>query len=39
MGNTSREANRLQQLAEMREVVLYEIFLDLQKAYDDLDMN
>ena len=37
MGNASLEAKLLQQLMEMREEVLYEIFLDLHKAYEDLD--
>ena len=31
------EANLLQQLTEMREDVLYEIFLELKKEYDALD--
>ena len=31
------EAKLLQQLASMREEVLYVIFLDLHKAYDALD--
>ena len=31
------EAKLIQQLAAMREEVLYVIFLDLTKAYDDLD--
>ena len=31
------EGNLLQQLAAMREEVLYVIFLDLTKAYDALD--
>ena len=31
------EAKTIQQLTEMREVVLYEILLDLHKAYNTLD--
>ena len=34
---SSLEAKLLQQLAAMREEVLYVIFLDLTKAYDALD--
>ena len=36
-GNATLEANLLQQLAAMREEVLYMIFMDLTKAYDALD--
>ena len=36
-GTATLEAKLLQQLAVLREEVLYVIFLDLHKAYDDLD--
>ena len=36
-GTTTLEAKLLQQLAALREEVLYVIFLDLRKAYDALD--
>ena len=36
-GTATLEAKLLQQLATMREEVLYVIFLDLTKAYDALD--
>ena len=36
-GNATLKAKMLQQLAAMREEVLYVIFLDLTKAYDTLD--
>ena len=36
-GTATLEANLLQQLAALREDVLYVIFLDLHKAYDALD--
>ena len=36
-GTTTLEAKLLQQLAAMKEEVLYVIFLDLTKAYDALD--
>ena len=36
-GTATLEAKMLQQLAAMREEVLYVIFLDLTKAYDALD--
>ena len=36
-GTATLEANLVQQLAAMREEVLYVIFLDLTKAYDALD--
>ena len=36
-GNATLKAKLLQQLTEMREAVLFEVFLDLQKAYDALD--
>ena len=35
-GTASLEANMLQQLAHMREYVLYKIFLDRYNAYDNL---
>ena len=37
MGTATLEAKLLQQLAALREEVLYVIFLDLHKAYDALD--
>ena len=37
MVTTSLKANLLQQLTDMREEVLYEVFLDLWKYYDTLD--
>ena len=36
-GTATLEAKLLQQLAAMREEVLYVVFLDLTKAYDALD--
>ena len=36
-GTATLEANLLQQLAALRDEVLYVIFLDLHKAYDALD--
>ena len=36
-GTAALEAKLLQQLTSMREVVIFKIFLDLQKAYDALD--
>ena len=36
-GTDTLEANLLQQLTAMREAVLFEVFLDLRKAYDALD--
>ena len=36
-GTATLEAKLLQQLAALREEVLYVIFLDLRKAYDALD--
>ena len=36
-GTATLEANLLQQLAALREEVLYVIFLELHKAYDALD--
>ena len=36
-GDATLEAKLLQQLADLREEVLYVIFLDLHKAYDALD--
>ena len=38
-GTTTLEAKLLQQLAALREEVLYVIFLELHKAYDALDMS
>ena len=37
MGDASTESKLLQNMTAMREEVLYEIFLDLQKACDDLE--
>ena len=37
IGTATLEAKLLQQLAAMKEEVLYVIFLELTKAYDDLD--
>ena len=37
MGTATLEAKLIQQLAAMREEVLYVIFLDLTKAYKTLD--
>ena len=36
-GTATLKAKLIQQLVAMREEVLYVIFLDLHKAYDDLD--
>ena len=36
-GTASLEASLLQQLTAMREAVLFEVFLDLQKAYVTMD--
>ena len=36
-GTATLEAKLLQQLMAMREAVIFKVFLDLQKAYDDLD--
>ena len=36
-GTTSLESKLLQKLTAMREEVLYKVFLELRKAYDDLD--
>ena len=36
-GTATVEAKLLQQLADLREEVLYVIFLDLHKVYDDLE--
>ena len=36
-GTASLEVNIIQQLMAMREEVLYEVFLDLQKSYDALE--
>ena len=36
-GTSDIEAKLLQKITAMREVVLYKVFLDLQKAYDALD--
>ena len=38
MGTASLEAYFLQQLTEMREEVLYEVFLDLRKVHGALDI-
>ena len=37
IGNASLEAKLLQHITSMREAVLFEVFLDLEKAYNDLD--
>ena len=37
-GTVSLKSNLLQKMAYMREEFLYEIFLDLHKAYDSLDL-
>ena len=36
-GTAALKANLLQQLADIREAVLFEVLLDLKKAYDVLD--
>ena len=36
MGNASLEVNIIQQMTDIREEVLYEVFLDLWKAYGAL---
>ena len=36
MGTTPLKAKLLQKLTEMREEFIYEVFLDLKKAYDAL---
>ena len=36
-GTTSLEANMIQQPIDMRQEVLYEIFLDLHKAFNVID--
>ena len=36
-GNATLEAKLLQQLTAMREAVFFDVFLDLQKAYDTMD--
>ena len=36
-GRATLKAKLLQHLMAMRELVLFELFLDLQKAYDALD--
>ena len=36
-GTAALKANLLQKLRVMRKLVLYEVFLDLQKAYDALN--
>ena len=38
MGTASLEFKLLQKLMEMREEVLYGLFIDLRKEYDALDM-
>ena len=35
-GTSSFESNLLQQMTEMREEVIYEVFLDLRKVYNSL---
>ena len=37
MGTANFEAKLLQQLTAMREAVLFNLFLDIRKAYDALD--
>ena len=37
MGTTSIEYKLLHQLAEMKEEVLYEVFLDLRKSYGSIE--
>ena len=37
MGTSALEVKLLQQLTAMREVVLFEVFLDLWKSYNDSD--
>ena len=39
MGTATLEARLIQQLTAMREAILFEVFLDLQKAYDALDQD
>ena len=39
MGNSYLKANLLQKIMEMREGVLYEVFLVLRKAYDTIDQD
>ena len=36
-GTAAPKANIIQQLTDMKEEVLFEVLLDLQKAYDALD--
>ena len=36
-GTIALEAKLIQQLTSMREAVLFEVFLDIQKAYDALE--
>ena len=36
-GTAALEAKMIQQTTAMREAVLFEVFLDFQKAYDSLD--
>ena len=38
-GTAAFEANLLQHIISMREAVLFEVFLDLRKAYNDLDQD
>ena len=38
MGTASLEANLIQHLMEIREELLYEVFLDLRKSYNALDI-
>ena len=37
IGTASLETNLMQYLMDKREAVLFEVFMDLQKAYDTLD--
>ena len=37
MGTASLKAKLIQHMTEMREEVLYEVFIDLQKVYKALD--
>ena len=37
MGTAALEAKLFQQLTSMKEAVFFEVFLDIQRAYDALD--
>ena len=37
VGNAALEAKLLQQLTAVRDAVIFEVFLDLQKAYNNFD--